>query len=238
MLEEYNNQTILTLNNTRPLNDDSAIDRGNSLRLLAETSDLDKYYECKNACNNNKNCVFFDFDTTNTTCKLYRKEPFKKIDKIDKNICLNYCSKDENCDYLHHTINNECFLFSRENIKEKSSSYINDLKFDFPIYGINKSKSAEATDIDDCLKKSNNENCIFYENTKRCVPKLFYANSPGDTTIYINKDPVDKYKILNKFVGLKSKNRIFIERIKKVIVLIVILSIIVYLSFYLKSFDK
>jgi hypothetical protein len=236
MLKEYNNQTILIMNDTIPLNDDSAIDRGNSLRLLAETSDLDKYYECKNACNNNKDCVFFDFDTANTTCKLYRKEPFKKIDKIDASVCLDYCSNDEKCDYLHHTINNECYLFSRENIKEKSNTHINDLRFDFPIYGINKSKSTITTDIDDCLKKNNNENCIFYENTKRCVPKIFYKKSPGDTTIYINKEPIDKYKSLNKFVGLKSKNRIFIGRIKKIIILIAMLSFIVYFYNYIKNF--
>jgi hypothetical protein len=238
MLKEYNNQTLLILNNTIPLNDDSAIEKGNSLRLIAKTSDLDKYYECKNACNNNEDCGFFDYDDKNTTCKLYRKEPFKKINNIDKDTCLEYCSKNNKCDFLHHSIDNECNLYSRQNIKEKAKTNINNLRFDFSIYGINKSKSFKADNFNDCINKSNKNNCIYYEETNDCVPKDFYNKKLGDTTIFINKNPVDKYKFLSNFLGLKSSDKKSIEDTKKFIVATFLILIIVYFFSYVKDFDK
>lgn len=238
MLKEYNNQTLLILNNTIPINDDSAIERGNSLRLIAKTSDINKYYECKNACNNNEKCAFFNYDDKNTTCELYRKEPFKKLENIDKDTCLKYCSNDDKCDFLHHSIDNECNLYSRQNIKEKAKTNINELWFDFPIYGINKSKSFNADNFQDCINKNNKNNCIYYEGLKECIPKQFYNEKLGDTTIYINKNPVDNNKILSKFMGLKSQEKKHIDDLKIFIIATIIILMITYLSSYIKSFNK
>lgn len=233
MLKEYNNNTILEIKDVRPVNDDLAIERGNSLRLLAVSTDVDKYYECKNACNNNSDCSYFDFDLDNTTCKLYRKEPFKKIEKVNKDLCLEICHKDEDCDYLHHNKDNECFLFSRENITENAKSNIDELWFDFAVYGINNDKSIKTNDFNECLKKNNNKNCIFYEDTKMCIPKIYYEKSTGDTTIYINRTPLDIYSsTLNNLIGLKTKNRNNIKNIN-LFFLILLLSIIIFIFYFI-----
>lgn len=239
MIKEYKNNTVLEIKDVRPINDDVAIERGNSLRLLDVSTNINKYFECKNACNNNKNCSYFDFDLENTTCKLYRKEPFKKIENVNKDLCLEMCHRDKKCDYLHHNKNNECFLFSREDIKEAVKSNINELWFDFAVYGINKDKSTKTNDFEECLKKNNNNNCIYYEKTKMCIPKLYYVKSTGDTTIYINRTPLNKYSSrLNKLIGLKSKDRNYIIKYKIFFLIFVLLIFGFILYYYAGNFRK
>jgi hypothetical protein len=234
-LREYNNQTLLTINDSKPLNDDNAKDRGNSLRLLVETTDANKWYECRNMCENNPNCELYKFDNDNTICKLYRKEPYKEIKNLSLNDCTMFCSKDNDCDYLSHSNNNTCQLFSRENIKEKTKTSIGDLWLDFPIYGINVEKGINADNFDRCRYKLNNDNFVFYDDSKYCIPKRFYEYSPGNTTIYFNKDPVDKYKSLNEYIGLKSENRNNIENIKIYIVIIWIIILTVFIYFLIHN---
>jgi len=239
MLKEYNNNTILEIKDVRPVNDDLAIERGNSLRLLAVSNDVDKYFECKNSCNNNKDCAYFDFDKENTTCKLYRKEPYKKVEKVNKDLCLEICQRDLNCDYLHHTTNNDCYLFTRENIdkEENAISNIDNLWFDFAIYGINKDKAVKVKNFDECSEKNNNANYIYYDKSKLCIPKTYYLKSMGDTAIYINRTPLDKYSsLLNKFIGFKSKDRNFIDKCKLLLLVVIIFILCQLLYDYAKQF--
>jgi hypothetical protein len=236
-LREYNNQTLLTIPDSKPVNDDSAKERGNSIRLLAESVDIDKWYECRDACLNNPDCALYKFDKDKQLCQIFRKEPYKEIKDLTLDNCTLFCSKDNDCDYLSHSNDNTCLLYSRENNKNKNTkSAIGDLWFDFPIYGLNVKKGTPANSFDECRKKLGHDYFVYYDDAKYCVPKRFFEQSFGDTTIYFNKNPVDKYKILNNIIGLKSKNRESVEHYKTYVVIIWIIIFIIFFYFFSKLF--
>ena len=244
-LREYNNQILLTIPDSKPINDDSAKERGNSLRLLAESFDVNKWYECRNACLNNPDCAIYKFDKDKTLCQIFRKEPYKEIKDLSLADCTMFCSKDNDCDYLSHSNDNTCLLYSREqqkndkntnNSNNKSRSAIGDLWFDYPIYGLNIKKGTPANNFDECRKKIGHDYFVYYDDAKYCVPKKFFEQSFGDTTIYFNKRPVDEYKVLNKFIGLKSKNRENIDYYKTYVVVIWIFVLIILFYFFTKLF--
>ena len=229
-LREYNNQILLTIPNSKPVNDDYAKERGNSLRLLAESLDADKWYECRNMCQNNPDCETYKFDEKKTLCQLYRKEPYKEIKDLSLDDCTQFCSNDNDCDYLSHSVNNTCSLHSRENIKEKSKSTIGNLWFDFPIYGINTEKGIRSDNFDRCRAKLEHDYFVYYDKSKYCIPKRFFEQSAGNTTIYFNKKPYDQYKALNKYIGLKSETRENVDKYKTYVIIVwfIILFLIIY----------
>jgi hypothetical protein len=233
-LREYNNQILLTIPDSKPINDDSAKKRENSLRLLAESTNVNKWFECRDACLNNPDCAIYKFDENKPLCQIFRKEPYKEIKDLSLADCTMFCSKDNDCDYLAHSNDNTCLLHTREqtqdNNKNNSRSAIGDLWFDYPIYGLNLKKGTPANNFDECRKKLGHDYFVYYDDAKYCVPKRFFEQSFGDTVIYFNKRPVDKYKILNNFIGLKSKNRESIDYYKTYVVIIWI--IILIISFY------
>lgn len=236
-LREYNNQILLTIPDSKPINDDSAKERGNSLRLLAESVDIDKWFECRDACLNNPDCVIYKFDQDKPLCQIFRKEPYKEIKDLSLNDCTLFCSKDNDCDYLSHSNDNTCLLYTREqNNNKKSKSSIGDLWFDYPIYGLNIKKGVSADNFNECKKKLGTDYFVYYDDAKYCIPKRFFDQSVGNTTIYFNKKPVDEYKILNKFIGLKSKNREKVDNYKTYVVIIWI--IILILLFYFMTNKK
>lgn len=232
VLEEYNNQIILTINNAYPVNDNEAKEKGNSKRLFLTVPNVQQYYDCRNICYNNSDCSSFEFNNDDILCKLYRNEPYKDIKDTSLNNCKHMCSVDNNCDYLSHSSNNTCRLFTRENdIKNKAQTSIGDLWFDFSIYGFNDTDGTNAKNFYDCLNKMPEKNFVYYGNGQ-CIPKTFYKFSPGNTTIYFDKKPYNKYKSINKYIGLKSKNRNIIDKYKNYIVsvfLIILLLIIYYI---------
>lgn len=235
MIKEYNNQRVLIIDNMVPINDNDAVERGNSLRLLFDTTNTDKWYECKNICINNPDCAFYDFkqiDNKTTSCKIFRREPYKKIEDLSFNDCMKFCSHDDDCDYLSHSINNKCELFSRE--KGNGKTAVGDLWFDFPIYGINTDKGNKVRTFNDCIKK--NKTAVYYKdkynNDGLCVPKKFFKYNPGNRTVYFNKDPVNKYKSLNPIIGLKSKHRENIEKYKFLILIIFLVFLFMMIYYF------
>lgn len=211
-MQEYNNQTILKLNDTRPITDKDAVLRGNSLRHLLSKPDVNSLFDCKNICINNKDCIKYNYINENSLCNLYRRDPFKNIKDINQETCIKYCSKDNDCDYAWHTKNNECFLFSREN---NNISSIGDLIVDYGIYGLNKSDGIKSDNFKNCLKDLKTDHLVYSNIDKQCIPKQFYTQSNGDTTIYFDKEPVNKYSFFQKYFGLNSKYKEDIIKIKK-----------------------
>ena len=228
MLSEYNNQTLLTINNAEPATDEYAIKRRNSLRKIDEKENIKKWYECKNFCDEKEDCVFYDYDAENEKCILYRKEPYKTINDLSLKDCTNFCSKDNACDYLSHSQNNTCMLFTRENNDGKSS--VSDLWVNFPIYGYNTDKGFHAKDFYECKNKLPGKDFAFYSPQNYCIPKKFTNASLGNTTIFFNKTPLDQYKILNNYIGLKSETRDKINRYKYFFLIIIF--IILFYVFY------
>jgi hypothetical protein len=233
-LEEYNNQTILIIKNSEPINDKHVKEKGNSARLLAETSDVDKWYECRNICLNNKNCVTYNFDDENKNCKIYRDEPYKSIRNLSLKDCTKFCSKDDQCDFLSHSFDNKCTLFTRE--KYDGNTIIGDLWFDFPIFGINLQKGIELDNFQKCVDNLDNKDAVFYKKDKKdkkgiCINKQLYKYNPGNTSIFFNKTPVDQYKLLNPIIGLKSKNRNNIDKYKIVITFILIFIMLLFYNY-------
>jgi hypothetical protein len=261
-LSEYNNQILLTIDDVKPINDDKAKERGNSLRLLGESTDINKWFECRDACLNNPDCETYKFDEAKTTCKIYRKEPYKEEKDLSLNDCINFCSKDNDCDFLSHSNDNTCLLYTRENNDYNDnacSSYINnnnnnsnnnnnnnnnnnksrtaigEMWFDFPIYGLNLKKGVSAGSFGECRKKLGHDYFVYYDDAKYCVPKRFFEQSFGNKTVYFNKRPVDKYKILNKYIGLKSENRENVEFYKIIVFVIWIILLFIAIYFLIKK---
>lgn len=236
-LKEYNNQTILTLNNAEPINDNQAKERDNSLRLLFETTEADKWYECRNVCDNNPDCVSYDFDKENTLCKIYRKEPYKTTHHLSLDNCTKFCSHDNRCDFLSHSIDNQCSLFTREKLDGRAS--IKNLWFDFPIYGVNAEKGIKTKTFEECLDKSKSKYVVFYKDKNAnedtdgyCIERRFFKQNPGNTAIYFNKTPVDQYKSLNPVIGLKSRNRENIEKYKSFIVFVWFIILLIFCYYF------
>ena len=228
MLSEYNNQTILTIKNEEPATDEYALKRRNSLRQIDKKENIQKWYECKDLCQNKKDCVYYDYNNDKAICTLFRKEPFRTIDDLSLNDCTEYCSKDNMCDYLSHSQKNKCMLFSREDNNGKS--IIGDLWVDYSVYGYNTDKGFHADNFDDCKDKLNGKNGVFYMPQNYCIPKKLTNPSLGNTAIFFNKTPLDKYEILNDIIGLKSKNREKIDKYKYYFLIIVF--IILFYFFY------
>jgi hypothetical protein len=275
-LREYNNQTLLTIPDTKPINDDYAKERGNSLRLLATSTEADKWFECRNMCMNNKDCELYKFDgegPEGTICKLYRKEPYKEIVDIKLETCTKACSLDKDCDYLSHSVDNKCTLHTRENLNESGKTAIGDLWFPFSIYGLNIEKGVTANSFNRCRYKlqknerpfvggsgngsgGNNKSghqitlsnqkpseisgdyFVYYDKSKYCIPKRFFEQSPGNTLIYFNKEPVDKYKSISKFIGLKSANKEKVESYKTIAVIVWISAVFLFLLFFCLFFGR
>lgn len=226
-LKTYNNQTIYVFPNTEPVNDDDAVNRGNSLRLLYKNTNIVQQEDCRNICLNNKDCELYKFDSVNNICKLYRTEPYKIIKDLSLDDCTLFCSKDDDCDYLSHDINNTCKLRTREQI-DNAKTCIDDMWFDYSIYGLNRDKGEVIEDFYKGLKKD--KQFVYYGNDKYFIPKTFYKPVSGSTTIYFNKNPIENNKIMDLLVGLKSKHRDYIDTIKNIILLtfFAIITIIIY----------
>jgi PAN domain len=234
MLSEYNNQTILTINNAEPATDQFAVKRRNSLRKIDEKENIKKWFECRDFCRDRTDCAFYDYDKKKEKCILYRREPYKSIKDLSLKNCTEFCSKDDMCDYLSHSQNNKCMLFSRENNKGKSS--IGNLWVDYAIYGYNTDKGFYAKDFYECKDKlGDDKDFTFFTPQNYCIPKKFTNPSLGNTTIFFNKIPLDKYEILNDYIGLKSKNRDKIDRYKYLF-LIIIFIILFYLFYRFTTF--
>jgi hypothetical protein len=234
-LREYNNQILLTISDSKPVNDDHAKERGNSLRLLAESLDANKWFECRDMCLNNPDCETYKFDADKQLCQLYRKEPYKEVKDLSLNDCTEFCSKDNDCDYLSHSQNNTCSMYSREELKENGKSAIGDLWVNFPIYGINTNRGVKSDTFERCREKLGHDYFVYYDKSKYCVPKRFFEQSPGNTTIYFDKKPYDQYKALNKYIGLKSENR---ESVDKYKIYVIILWIIILLFIFYYAVKK
>jgi hypothetical protein len=250
-LSEYNNQTLLTIKDVRPMNDDLASERGNSLRSLGRSTNINKWFECRDACLNNPDCVIYRFDKSIPQCEIFRKEPYKEIKNLSLEGCTEFCSKDKECDFLSHSTNNTCQLYTRENDKskdKKSKTSIGDLWLNFPVYGLNVKDGVSAKSFEECKKKLGSDYFVYYDDAKYCVPKRFFTQSAGDTTIYFDKTPVDKYKALNelsknKFLDkfgldyLRSESREIIEKYR-VIIIVFFLILLFLLLFYIVRLDE
>jgi PAN domain len=241
-LSKYNNQTLLTIKDVNPLNDDRAKERGNSLRLLGRSLDVNKWFECRDACLNNPDCVVYKFDHEKPMCEIYRKEPYKEVKNLSLDQCKEFCSKDDNCDFLSHHVNNTCKLHTREEDKSEDKSSrtsIGDLWLDYPVYGLNVKKGVKANSFDECRKKLGTDHFVYYADAGYCVPRRFFEQNVGNTTIFFNKEPVDKYEsldnIIDKITGdpeekLKSKNREQIHGLRRwfIGIWLIILILIIY----------
>lgn len=247
-LSEYNNQTLLTIKNARPINDDMAVERGNSLRSLSRSTNINKWFECRDACLNNPDCETYKFDKSIPRCELFRKEPFKEIENLSFKDCKEFCSKDKNCDFLSHLSNNTCKLFTREDDKskyKKSKSSIGDLWLNYPVYGLNIKNGVKVNSFDECKKKLGTNYFVYYDDAKFCVPKRFFNQSVGDTIIYFDKTQVDKYKalsdvkILNKLglINLKSETRKYIYNYRVVFVIFFLIMLLLFI-YYIVKLDK
>jgi hypothetical protein len=237
-LREYNNKIILTIDDSKPVNDDTAIERGNSLRLLGEMTNVDKWHECRNVCLNNPDCELYKFDKEQKICKIYRKEPYKEIKDLDFDNCIKFCSKDNDCDFLSHSNDNKCLLYTREEDKskdKKSKTSMGDLWLDFPVYGINFKKGIKAQSFDECQKKLGTKYFVYYDNAKYCIPKKFFNQSFGNKTVYFNKTPADKYKTLDNIIGLKSENRNSVEKYKTYIIIIFLFLLLIFFYYITKK---
>lgn len=243
-ISEYNNQTILTINNARPINDDQAKERGNSLRLLGKSSDVNEWFECRDSCLNNPDCVIYRFQKNLPLCEIFRKEPYKEVKDLSLEKCTEFCSKDNDCDFLSHSVDNKCQLFTREKDKSEgnqSVSSIGKLWVDYPVYGLNIKKGVSADSFEDCRKKLGTEYFVYYDDAKYCIPKRFFKQSVGNTTIYFDKKPVDKFKAIDKLKDIdiiKSESRYIIELIKKYVVIIFLVLLILILYFLVKEEEE
>jgi len=196
MIGQYKNQSIFKVADSEPATDDNAVQKGNSLRRLTTYKDITSYYECQSYCNNNKDCASFNYDNKNAQCLLYRKEPFKEINGLTLDDCTEMCSRDDTCDYLSHTQNNKCTLFSREDVDGKSS--VGNFSTDYAIYGFNAGPGVSATDYNDCSSKMNGQDFVFYPDQNYCIPKKFTNRQAGSTTIFFNKFPAKQYEAIEK----------------------------------------
>lgn len=251
-ISEYNNQTILTIKDVRPVNDDFAKKRGNSLRLLGKSTDVNEWFECRNVCLNNPDCVTYKFEKDPLMCKIYRKEPYKEIKNLSLEDCKKFCSRDNDCDFLSHSVDNKCNLFTREkdvSQNNKSRTSIGKLWVDYPVYGLNMKNGIRADSFEECKKKLGTDYFVYYDDVKYCIPKRFFQQSVGETTIYFDKKPVDRLKVIDdlrnteiimelekkgldipgKFLGLNSPSREFIDKFKVyAVVLFIILLVILF----------
>lgn len=235
-ISKYNDQTILTFVNSEPATDEYAKSRKNSLRQIDEKNDIQKMYECREFCLYNDECVHYDYDEKKQNCKLYRKEPFREINDLSLKDCTEFCSKDDKCDYISHSVKNKCELYTREDYIGKS--VIEDLYFDFPIYGYNTEHGKRVTSFDECKKTFPGKSAVYYKDYNYCIPRKFTKdNIIGNTTIFFNKTPLNKYSAINSLIGLKSKNRDKVDKYKYFV--LVIFFIIIFIIFYkfTKLFD-
>ena len=235
MLNEYNNQTILTIHDAEPATDDYALEQKNSLRKIFEKDRTKRWYECRDLCTSNDECVYYDYDKEKEKCILYRHEPYKTINDLSLNTCTDFCSQDDQCDYLSHTENNKCMMFTREKNEGKSS--IGDLWMDFSVYGYNTDNGFHAKDFYECKDKLGNNDGVFFTPQNYCIPKRFTNPSLGNTAIFFNKTPLDKYKIINDYIGLKSENRDKIDRYKYFLLIIVFFILFYFFYYFTKIFD-
>jgi len=227
MLQNYNNQTILTMDHAIPATDKHAVGWGNSLRLVDTQNKITEELTCKNKCLDLKECVNYKYDQNTLTCKLYRKEPFKTIPTLSLDDCINTCSHDNECDYISHDVNNTCSLHSRE--PYTGTTIMNDGQtfFNYPIYGYNIGNGASAATLDDCKKMFSTNDKIYYDDYKYCIPKDFTIKGvAGSTTVFFDKTPLDNYAAINGMIGLKSTNRQYIDAFRYVIVIVIIIVLI------------
>jgi hypothetical protein len=233
-LSEYNNQTILTINNAQPATDEYARERGNSLRLIDEKQKVKRWFECRDMCLDNPDCELYKYDANQEFCKLYQKEPYKTSTDISLDDCKMFCSKDDKCDYISHSHKNICEMYTRENYN--GNTKIGDLWLDFPIYGYNLVEGKRVNTFEECRKKFDGQNVVFYEEQKYCIPKEFTKNTIGYTTVFFNKEPLDKYKIVNHILGLKSENRNDANRYKYIILIFVLIILLFICYKFTKMF--
>ena len=231
MIGEYNGQITLTINNAEPATDENAVQQKNSLRRMDKDVNISSYYQCEDYCQNNPDCVYFDYDSKNAKCLLYRKEPFKEINGLTLGDCTEFCSKDNTCDYLSHSEEeNKCALFSKE--EKNGLSSIQGLWADYAIYGYNTQQGVSAEDFYECKEKVNGEDFVFYPSNNYCIPKKFFNDKPGNTSIFFDKTPPHKYKAADKYFGFHNQDVKKIS-ILQILVFLVVIIILFYLFFFI-----